>query len=301
MVKRTLLLGMLMAVMSLSAMAVDTLYIRQTDTIVIRETRYKKVPVQQEATPAVVYAGSKEDCDDKVFFVYFPTGRYSLDDEAQKAIQQMAARLQDHPQMSLRLTGYCDYVGSSEVNERLSVARARVVGDQLVKIHGIAADRIYVEGKGKLENVRAEYSPNRRVEMRLLTAQEAEALRASAGDAQQSQASGAQAHSSGAGDRTPNLGKQSNAAGAASAQAAAVDETQVIATETVNGNTTLSRLARKYYGNTFCWVYIYAMNKSVIPNPNKLEAGQQLRIPKLSDVDKQITKQEAEQYIHMLR
>ena len=64
---------------------------------------------------------------------------------------------------------------------------------------------------------------------------------------------------------------------------------------------TLAQLARKYYGNPSCWVYIYAMNKGAIRNPNTLTVGQKIRIPELSDVDKQITKPEAEEYYRMLR
>ena len=43
------------------------------------------------------------------------------------------------------------------------------------------------------------------------------------------------------------------------------------------------------------------MNKSVIRNPNALQIGQKIRIPELSEVDKGITKQEAEEYFKMIK
>ena len=265
----------LLALLSLfcgSVAAVDTLYIRQTDTIVIRETRYQKVPVPttKEVQP-VVQEATKDDCEDKVFFVYFPLGRYGLDDVAQKAVHEMAARLAEYPAKGVRLTGYCDYVGSGDLNDRLSVARAKNVRNQLINVHGIAADRITVEGKGKLENVKSQYGPNRRVEMRLV-----DNINAS---------------------RT----EEAKEVKKVEPKQAPAPEIKLLATETVDRYTTLARLARKFYNNTFCWVYIYAMNKSIIPNPNSLQVGQQLRIPEIGEVDKQITKQESEEYYKMLR
>ena len=272
--KKVIFLLALITVCAAPAAAVDTLYIRQTDTIVIRETRYKKVAALSE-TPVqeVVQAVNKDGCEDKVFFVYFPLGRYSIDDAAKKAIQEMATRLEEHPDQGVRLTGYCDYVGSSDLNDRLSVARAENVRNRLQEVHGIAGARIAVEGKGKLENVRGEYSANRRVEMRMVPLSELTA----AADAQPSE-----------------MREQQKAAPTAT-------EVKVVATEEVSRYTTLARLARKYYNNTFCWVYIYAMNKGNIPNPNSLRIGQKLSIPELSEVDRQITKQESEEYYRMIR
>lgn len=43
----------------------------------------------------------------------------------------------------------------------------------------------------------------------------------------------------------------------------------------------MSALARKYYGHTDYWVYIYEANKSVIRNPNNVPVGVKLKIPKM--------------------
>lgn len=287
-----------MVLTTLSTSAIDTLYVRQTDTIVIREIRYKKIPVPAvETTPAAKETTGKEGCEDNVFFVYFPLGHYGLDNEAQIAVQQMAARLEEHPQMSVRLTGYCDYVGSAELNDRLSVARAKTVGRQLAQVHGISENRILVEGKGRLDNVQAQYGPNRRVEMRLVKGD----MPSPAPSGDQPVAAESPALKLPAGQNPPPKQGVSSPAPSGEGRGEASEEIRLLAAITVTPNMTLAQLARKYYGNPFCWVYIYAMNKSLIPNPNVLAVGKQLRVPELGEVDKQITKQESEEYYQLLR
>ena len=55
----------------------------------------------------------------------------------------------------------------------------------------------------------------------------------------------------------------------------------------------LSRLARKYYNNTFCWVYLWIANRNVAPDPNLILPKCVLKVPKLNDCQLKITKQEA--------
>ena len=287
MTKRVIFLLALLGLMAGEMAAVDTLYVRQTDTIVIRETRYKKVPVTVEKEVEKVVEVPRAvgtNCEDKVFFVYFPLGRYTLDDDAQKAIHEMAGRLAENPGLGVRLTGYCDYVGGADLNNRLSVARATVVGNRLRDAYGIDSRRIVVEGKGMLQNVKAEYSPNRRVEMRL------EDLGKQAQAEQPKQPESTTIKQPAVKNEVPAAKPNTESA-----------NVKLLGTEVVTSEMTLSQLARKYYGNTFCWVYIYAMNKSVIRNPNALQIGQKIRIPELSEVDKGITKQEAEEYFKMIK
>lgn len=49
--------------------------------------------------------------------------------------------------------------------------------------------------------------------------------------------------------------------------------------ETVNASTTLTRLARKHYGNNFFWVYIYEENNAKIKDPNNIPLGTEVVIP----------------------
>jgi len=55
----------------------------------------------------------------------------------------------------------------------------------------------------------------------------------------------------------------------------------------------LSRLARRYYHNTFCWVYLWIANRNVAPDPNLILPKCVLQVPKLNAVQKSVTKQEA--------
>lgn len=55
----------------------------------------------------------------------------------------------------------------------------------------------------------------------------------------------------------------------------------------------LSQLARKYYKNTFCWVYLWIANRSIAPDPNLIMPKCIIKVPKLNACQLTITKQEA--------
>ena len=48
---------------------------------------------------------------------------------------------------------------------------------------------------------------------------------------------------------------------------------------TVGKNDTLQKISMKFYGTTKKWMKIYDANKDVLHSPNKLYAGQTLKIP----------------------
>lgn len=62
----------------------------------------------------------------------------------------------------------------------------------------------------------------------------------------------------------------------------------------INPNTTFAQLARKYYRNTHCWVYIYLANQDIVMDPNDLEEGMIVYIPELDEDQAQITREEAD-------
>lgn len=51
---------------------------------------------------------------------------------------------------------------------------------------------------------------------------------------------------------------------------------------TISGGVTLAKLARKYYGNSFYWVYIYMANDNEISDPDNVPMGKRLIIAPLS-------------------
>ena len=50
---------------------------------------------------------------------------------------------------------------------------------------------------------------------------------------------------------------------------------------TVGKNDTLQKISKKFYGTTKKWMKIYEANKDVLHSPNKLYAGQTLKIPSI--------------------
>ena len=57
---------------------------------------------------------------------------------------------------------------------------------------------------------------------------------------------------------------------------------------TVEKGMTLSKLARKYYNNTFCWVYIYIANRDQLNAPTDLQEGMEIMIPELTEEELKI-------------
>ena len=55
----------------------------------------------------------------------------------------------------------------------------------------------------------------------------------------------------------------------------------------------LSKLARIFYKNTFCWVYLWIANRSIAPDPNLIMPKCVLKVPRLNACQLSITKQEA--------
>ena len=60
-------------------------------------------------------------------------------------------------------------------------------------------------------------------------------------------------------------------------------------------NSTLAKLAREYYGNTHCWIYIFENNLNILPTPSSLQPGTEITLPVLTEKQMLITKEEAAQ------
>jgi nucleoid DNA-binding protein len=57
---------------------------------------------------------------------------------------------------------------------------------------------------------------------------------------------------------------------------------EFISSEQINKGSRLTIMSKKYYGNKDFWVYIYEANKERINNPDNIEMGTLIRIPKLN-------------------
>ena len=65
------------------------------------------------------------------------------------------------------------------------------------------------------------------------------------------------------------------------------------ADEVVVEGQSFSQIARKYYKNTFCWVYLWLANRTTAPDPNLIMPKCVMKVPKLNACQLKITKQEA--------
>ena len=154
----------------------------------------------------------------------------------------------------------------------LGDARSARVATELTEEYGVPADHIASCGRGIIvpkSGKKVAYAANRRAEIRLVTKEEFDRLIEECSEKQQVRYS----------------------------QTAVVERTDdtpdwAIATETVSDETTLAKLARKYYDNTHCWVYIYQSNRNVITSPNNLLSGAKIYIPQLTEEQRSITKDE---------
>ena len=84
-------------------------------------------------------------------------------------------------------------------------------------------------------------------------------------------------------DNLDNLDSLDNPDNTAAAEAEAertYDE--LLATEEMHQDSRLAWMAYRYYGKKDLWVYIYDANRDVIADPNHVEVGTPIRIPKLS-------------------
>ncbi|MEE0951100.1 MAG: OmpA family protein [Paludibacteraceae bacterium] len=267
----------------------DTLII-QRDTTIIREVVKPMKEVKQQS---------------QIYYVYFDSNKDEVRNDGLVTIQQVADRLSDDPSLYAVVTGYCDNTGSDKLNYALGDRRAANVMDELCAEHGVENSKVYSTGVGRVVGKRskAAYGPNRRVAIRLvdeatfnrmkaqLEQKRAERGEEQADDAREVEEPAQQAEQSTAAqvEQEPTL---HTIPLAESARQKKVNEYAQRAHENVKAekNITLSKLARKYYDNTYCWVYIYIANKDRIKNANNVPEGLELIIPELTAEEMQITK-----------
>lgn len=99
----------------------------------------------------------------------FEFNRTNLDAASIKYLDDVSAALKENLHMKVKLTGHTDNIGSAAFNMRLSMYRAEVVMQYLLK-KGIERSRIETEGKGLTEPLNGnatdeERALNRRVEL----------------------------------------------------------------------------------------------------------------------------------------
>lgn len=269
----------------------DTLVISHKDTLVM---------IGENSKEKETLIKSNDFSD--LYFVYFDNDKYTLNERGHIEVQQMAARLEAHPDACLELSGHTDATASDAYNAKLAERRAATVRAELINIYGIDESRLVDLGRGKITNVGSSFGPNRRVDMRVVSRAEVDSIRAEkeanatkkplkkaeqpAAKVATEKAETSKAEAAEESDEEDELDSE--------AVEEAFDTTKYIAVEKTGAASSLSKLARKYYNNTHCWVYIYLENKDVIKTPNYLWPNTKLYIPRLTDEQKAITKEAAD-------
>lgn len=264
----------------------DTLII-QRDTTVIREVVKQAKQVKQPS---------------QIYYVYFDSNKDVLRNDGLVTIQQVADRLSDDPSLYAVVTGFCDNTGSDKLNYALGDRRAANVMDELCAEHGVENSKVYSTGVGRVVGKRskAAYGPNRRVAIRLVDEATFNRMKA---ELEQKRAERGAEQADDAKEIEEPIEQQTSTPSveeeiirtiplAESARQKEVNEYAERPHEDVKAakNITLSKLARKYYDNTYCWVYIYIANKDRIKNANDVPEGVELIIPELTAEEMQITK-----------
>ena len=264
---------------ALNAVAHDTVIIRH-DSIIVRETTIERY--------------SKESTEkDQYYYVYFDNAKANLDMRGLITIQQVAERLQEDPELYAVAIGYCDNTGTSKANFVLGDKRADVVVDELRAEHGIDENRLYGAGLGKVIGKRStgSYAPNRRTAIRLVDKETFERMKEELEGKRESRLINDENDE----PVSTNSYVEATVPLSESARPEKVNVYKQRTGESVatDKSTTLAKLARHYYNNTYCWVYIYIANMDKLKNPNDIKPGLQLAIPELTQQEMKITPDES--------
>ena len=260
----------------------DTVIIRH-DSVVYRE---RVIDRRGGGGTTIVSAGNGGN----TYYVYFNNGTARLDEKGLITVQQVADRLEEDSTLFAVVTGYCDNTGSAKANYILGDKRAESVLSELEEEYGISADHLYAAGLGKLIGKRSQaaYGPNRRAVIRLVNKATFEQMKAELEEKRANREDEIMDEEEDEYQSTPvNTIPLSESQRPVKVNAYRNRGGEIVTTE---ASTTLSKLARKYYNNTYCWVYIYIANKDKIKNPNSLTPGIQLTIPELTEQEMRITK-----------
>lgn len=248
----------------------DTVIIHH-DTVIIRESeksaeRHTRELSQQTSS---MYG--------HMFYLYFDNAKSELTEQGLTIVQQLADYMANDTSIYLDIVGVCDNTGSEDLNNKLAVARAKRVVDELQAEYDIPNDHCLTLGRGKVvgRRSRAAYGPNRRVEVRIISREDYLRLK----ELREEPAVET-------GDKQGEPGTQLEAG--------------VNQKESVNV-VSLTSLARKHFGNPNCWVYIYEANKSKIKDIDNIPKNTEVVLPRLSDKQRLITAQEALEYYNKIK
>lgn len=108
----------------------------------------------------------------KVENINFENKSSNLEDQSLKELKKVLKIMKRNPEITIKVIGHTDNIGSKSFNKNLSIDRCKAVKSHLIK-KGVSAKRIIIEGKGDsapvVENSSDENrQKNRRVEFKVL-------------------------------------------------------------------------------------------------------------------------------------
>ena len=267
-----------------------------TDTIIYRHD-------------SIIVRGEKPKTPARIYNVYFDNNKADLRPDAQATIQEAAMVMDGDTSLFAVVIGYCDNTGSKVHNYELGDRRSKNVNEELLEEYGIPASHIYNAGVGKIaaRKSSASFGPNRRVSIHLVDKETFELMKMQLEDKNSDRNTD---------DSQPVVYDKANTVTVPRIEEAVEEGEVKIGTKTiplsessakevedildtykkrthetisVQKGETLSRLARKYYNNTQCWVYIYMANRHNLASPSDLQEGKEIIIPELTKEELQIT------------
>lgn len=108
----------------------------------------KHIPKEVTKEVVVEKQAKAEDNNWVLIGVNFAFDKSTLLPESYPILYDAAKTLQSNPDLKVEIQGYCDYIGSVEYNNALSLRRAQTVKDYLVS-KGVSGDRLTTVGYGK--------------------------------------------------------------------------------------------------------------------------------------------------------
>ena len=93
--------------------------------------------------------------------VIFGQGKSTVDAAQMASVAMIAKYMKNHPESQILIKGYASPEGNTELNQRLSEARANSVKNALVNRYGISAGRLTTQGMGATDELFDEVDFNR--------------------------------------------------------------------------------------------------------------------------------------------
>ena len=93
--------------------------------------------------------------------VIFDQGKSVINPSQAPSVSMIATYMKNHPDAKVLIKGYASPEGNAELNQKLSLARANAVKNQLIKKYKISSKRLDVQGLGATNEVFSEADWNR--------------------------------------------------------------------------------------------------------------------------------------------